>query len=185
VVFCNLACTWRGAGSPLLTAYCPLVVYLSCTCQRAAEDGFCGGFGSVSGDGHSFRYCTVGELLRDCDCVSVMAAQEKCDDKNARSVGQPPVASTSEINAWASRRVGKTSLMPSSVVLTLRKPRRVRQPKLGWGKGGPAPADDIGCKVGFRTNRSQHGASRTRLVAPSNGASDPDHRSAKGISTPG
>jgi len=29
--------------------------------------------------------------------------------------------------------------MPSSVVLTLRKPRRVRQPKLWWGKGGPAP----------------------------------------------
>jgi aryl-alcohol dehydrogenase-like predicted oxidoreductase len=40
-------------------------------------------------------------------------------------------------------------------------------------------------KVGFRTNRSQHGATRTRLVAPSNGASNSDHRSAEGISTPG
>jgi aryl-alcohol dehydrogenase-like predicted oxidoreductase len=57
----------------------------------------------------------------------------------------------------------------------------------GEGKpdGGRMTADDIGCKVGFRTNRLQHGASRTRLVAPSNGASNPDHRSAEGISTPG
>src|SRR5258706_12387239 len=29
--------------------------------------------------------------------------------------------------------------MPRSVVLTLRKARRVRQPGSGWGKGGPAP----------------------------------------------
>ena len=61
------------------------MVYLS----KSAEDGFAADFWSVSGDGHSFRYCTVGELLRDCDYVSVMAEQEKCDDKNARSVGHP------------------------------------------------------------------------------------------------
>jgi hypothetical protein len=36
---------------------------------------------SVSGDGRSFRCCTVGELLRDCDFVSVMGVQEKCDEK--------------------------------------------------------------------------------------------------------
>ena len=66
-----------------------LIVYFASTCQRAAENGFAADFGSVSGDGHSFRYCTVGELLRECDCVSVRAAQEKCDDKNARSVGTP------------------------------------------------------------------------------------------------
>lgn len=29
--------------------------------------------------------------------------------------------------------------MPSSVVLTLRKARRVRQPKLWWRNGGPGP----------------------------------------------
>jgi hypothetical protein len=38
---------------------------------------FAADVGSVSGDGHSFRYCTVGELLRDCDCVSVMARYKK------------------------------------------------------------------------------------------------------------
>jgi hypothetical protein len=37
--------------------------------------------GSVSEDGCSFRCCTVGELLQDCDSVSVIAVQEKCDEK--------------------------------------------------------------------------------------------------------
>jgi len=46
-------------------------------------------------------------------------------------------------------------------------------------------ADHLGCEAVFRTNRSQHGASRTRLVAPANGANNPDHWSAEGISTPG
>ena len=41
----------------------------------AVEDG------SVSGDGHRFRCCTVGELLRDSDWVSVIAVREKCDEK--------------------------------------------------------------------------------------------------------
>ena len=54
---------------------------LSSTCQRVAEDGFAADDGSVSGDGHSSRCCTVGELLQDCDSVSVMAVQEKCDEK--------------------------------------------------------------------------------------------------------
>jgi hypothetical protein len=31
--------------------------------------------------GNSSRCCTVGELLQDCDSVSVMAVQEKCDEK--------------------------------------------------------------------------------------------------------
>jgi hypothetical protein len=35
----------------------------------------------VSGDGHRFRCCTVGELLRDSDWVSVIAVREKCDEK--------------------------------------------------------------------------------------------------------
>src|ERR1017187_7826045 len=29
----------------------------------------------------AFRGCTVGELLQDCDSVSVMTVQEKCDEK--------------------------------------------------------------------------------------------------------
>src|SRR6202521_4439372 len=56
-----------------------------------------------------------------------------------RERGAPPVLPLlARSIAWASRPGGKTSLMPSSVVLTLRKPRRVRQPKLWWGKDGPA-----------------------------------------------
>src|SRR6267378_5002878 len=31
--------------------------------------------------GAGFRCCTVGELLRDCDLVSVLGEQEKCDEK--------------------------------------------------------------------------------------------------------
>jgi len=31
--------------------------------------------------GAVFRCCTVGELLQDCDLVSVIAVQEKCDEK--------------------------------------------------------------------------------------------------------
>ena len=54
---------------------------LSSTFQRAAEDGFAADDGSVSGDGRSFRCCTVGELLQDWDWVSVIAVQEKCDEK--------------------------------------------------------------------------------------------------------
>jgi len=41
---------------------------------------FAADFGSVSGDGRSFRCCTVGELLRDYDCASVTVVPEKCDD---------------------------------------------------------------------------------------------------------
>ena len=75
--FCVLACTSRGAGSALLTAYC----VMSSTFQRAAEDGFAADFASVSGDGRNFPCCTVGELLRDCGCVSVRAVLEKCDER--------------------------------------------------------------------------------------------------------
>jgi hypothetical protein len=85
------AAVWRVLAevreSLLLTAYRLLCVNFS----KIAEGGFAASVGSVSGDGHSLRYCTVGELLRDCDGMSVMAAQEKCDDKNARSVGHPHV----------------------------------------------------------------------------------------------
>src|SRR5258708_38307906 len=38
----------------------------------------------------------------------------------------------------AELRGGQNPLMAPSVVLTLRKPRRVRQPKLWWRKGGAA-----------------------------------------------
>ena len=80
-----MACTFRGAGSPLVL----LVVHLSSTFQRAAEKGFAADFGSVSGDGHSSRCCTVGELLQDWDSVSVIAVQEKCDDKGLGAAAGP------------------------------------------------------------------------------------------------
>ena len=68
---------WRALlGVRVDRFYC-----LSSCCQRAAGDGFAADFGSVSGDGHRFRCCTVGESLHDCDLVSVRAVQEKCDEK--------------------------------------------------------------------------------------------------------
>jgi hypothetical protein len=45
---------------------------------------FAADFGSVSGDGRSFRCCTVGEFLHNCDWVSVRAVQEKCDERKGR-----------------------------------------------------------------------------------------------------
>ena len=56
---------------------CPLVA----TFQRAAGDGFAADDASVSGDGHSSRCCTLEGFSQDCDCVSVIALQEKCDEK--------------------------------------------------------------------------------------------------------
>jgi hypothetical protein len=72
---------WRALFGVRALPLLLLVVCLSGCCQRAAENGFAADDGSVSGDGHSSRCCTVGELLQDCDSVSVMAVQEKCDEK--------------------------------------------------------------------------------------------------------
>ena len=69
---------FQGCGVATSAA---LFGHLSSTFQRAAEDGFAADDGSVSGDGRSFRCCTVGELLRDWDCVSVMRVQEMCYEK--------------------------------------------------------------------------------------------------------
>ena len=44
--------------------------------------------GPVSGDGRSFRCCTVGELLQECDSVSVIAVQEKCDENKVWELAQ-------------------------------------------------------------------------------------------------
>src|SRR6266403_1336887 len=74
---------WRalhGAhGGRFCCLICVLLVLLSKSRRRCfAVDG-----GSVSGDGHRFRCCTVGELLRDSDWVSVIAVREKCDEKRS------------------------------------------------------------------------------------------------------
>jgi hypothetical protein len=78
-----VSAVWRalfgGAGAAL---HC-LFVHLSSTFQRAAEDGFAADDVSVSGDGHSSRCCTLEEFSHHCDCVSVIALQEKCDEQEA------------------------------------------------------------------------------------------------------
>ena len=68
---------FSGCGVAAFTAYCHVV-------KEAAENGFAADDGSVSGDGHRFRCCTVGELLRDSDWVSVIAVREKCDEKRSK-----------------------------------------------------------------------------------------------------
>src|SRR6202158_3596508 len=69
----------------MVAASAALFVYFSSFCQRAAEDVLRWMAGAVSGDEHRFRCCTVGELLRDWDCVSVIAVREKCDKKGLRA----------------------------------------------------------------------------------------------------
>src|ERR1700687_4776234 len=89
---------------------------LSACCQRAVENGFAADDGSVSEDRRSSRCCTVGELLQDCDSVSVMTVQEKCDEKGlgaasghrnvrCRQVGTAPL---SAIPLDFARGLGKT-----------------------------------------------------------------------------
>jgi hypothetical protein len=72
---------WRALFGVRNRRFCCLFVYLSFLFQRAAEDVLWRIMGSVSGDGRDFRCSTVGELLRDWDCVSVMRVQEMCDEK--------------------------------------------------------------------------------------------------------
>jgi hypothetical protein len=74
----EVSAIWRalfgGAGLPLLLHVLHVV-------KEIAENGFAADDRSVSGDGRSFRCCTVGELLGDCDLVSVRAVREKCDEE--------------------------------------------------------------------------------------------------------
>jgi hypothetical protein len=70
---------FSGCG---VAAFSALFVYLVVLLSKSRRRCFAADFGSVSGDGRSFRCCTVGELLRDCDLVSVRAVREKCDEKS-------------------------------------------------------------------------------------------------------
>jgi hypothetical protein len=59
----------------------------------------------------------------------------------------------------------KSPLTPSSVVLTVRKPRRVRQPTSGWRKGGPAPTlPPINPKTGFSSFDPQRSGSERAVL---------------------
>ena len=73
-----MACTFWAAASPLLTAYCPLIVYLS----KSRRRWFCGGFWVRLWRRTQFSmlHCR-GNYCRIADCVSVRAVQEKCDEK--------------------------------------------------------------------------------------------------------
>ena len=76
-----VSAVWRALFGVRGRRFVLLIVYFSSTCQRAAEDGFAADDGSVSEDGCSFRCSTVGEFSHDCNSVSVIAVQEKCDEK--------------------------------------------------------------------------------------------------------
>ena len=86
----GVSAIWRTLFGVRVTAFigCFHVV------KEAAENGFAADFGFVSGDGHSFRCCTVDELLRDCDSVSVRAVQEKCDEKGGSRGSENPMRET-------------------------------------------------------------------------------------------
>jgi hypothetical protein len=75
---------------------CEVTAFTACqhVVKEAAENGFAADFGFVSGDGRSFRCCTVGELSRDCDLVSVRAVQEKCDEKGRGVRSEKPMRDT-------------------------------------------------------------------------------------------
>src|SRR5229473_5759938 len=85
----GVSAVWRALHVVRIAPSAALFVYLLSRCQRAAENGFAADDGSVSGDGHRFRCCTVGELLRDRDCVSAMAVTLVCDEKRPASIPTP------------------------------------------------------------------------------------------------
>src|SRR5258706_13006224 len=96
---------WRalfgGGQSPLLLLICVFVILIFKLIFKEPPKCFAADDGSGSEDGRSSRCCTLGELLQECDLVSVMAVQEKCDGKRTgRRSGfwldrcGPPVRST-------------------------------------------------------------------------------------------
>jgi len=135
-VFLRFGVHFSGFGLTAFAAYLHVV-------KEAAENGFAADFGSVSGDGHSFRCCTVGEFLHDCDLVSVRAVQEKCDEKgrgvgfgraHARHGRGIPRFSQSARKGWGSRH--PASLGHFSVLDLSAMPR--------GGKRVPGPGKRIG-----------------------------------------
>ena len=125
----GVSAVWRALfGGGVARFYC-----LSSRCQRAAENGFAADFGSVSGDGRSFRCCTVGELLRDCDLVSVRAVQEKCDEKRqGREVRKSPCARrpwnptpSASLRAGSFRKVREKDGAPRRYTSSLEWPNRI------------------------------------------------------------
>jgi hypothetical protein len=85
----GVSAIWRALFGVRGRRFTALFVHLS-TFQRAAEDSFAADDASVSGDGHTFRCCTLGEFSQDCDSVSVMDIQKKCDEEGlGAALGAP------------------------------------------------------------------------------------------------
>ena len=99
--------------------------------KEPPKNGFAADDRSVSGDGHCFRCCTVGELLRDCDCVSVRAVQEKCDEKAGRGRATRVGDGITGVGCSAGpllekREKGRTRLSGCSFRLPAPRPRLTR-----------------------------------------------------------
>jgi hypothetical protein len=77
----GVSAIWRALGEVRDRHFWCFIGVLVVLLSKSRRRCFAADFVSVSGDGHSFRCCTVGELLRDCDLVSVTAVREKCDEK--------------------------------------------------------------------------------------------------------
>jgi len=78
------AAVWRALFGVRRRRFCRFICVLVVFLSKSRRRCFAADNGSVSGDGRNFRCCTVGELLRDWDCVSVMRVQEMCDEKGSR-----------------------------------------------------------------------------------------------------
>jgi hypothetical protein len=78
----GVSAVWRALFGVLGCRFCCFICVLVVLLSKSRRRCFAADYRSVSGDGRSFRCCTVGELLRDCGCVSVMRAQEMCDEKD-------------------------------------------------------------------------------------------------------
>src|SRR6267378_5752688 len=143
----GLAAIWRALhgvrGRHFCCFICVLVVLLSKSRRRC----FAANFGSVSGDGRSFRCCTVGELLRDCDLVSVMAVREKCDERGLRDdlevpqcwvseFGRAPLRLSPSASLGASAKQGRLSRKAREgahpQLISVLSKSRVNIPSLNW-----------------------------------------------------
>src|ERR1700726_2805607 len=75
-----ITAVWRALFGARGGRFCCFIRVLIVLLSKSRRRCFAADFGSVSGDGRSFRCCTVGELLQDCDLASVRAITGVCDE---------------------------------------------------------------------------------------------------------
>src|SRR5260221_315694 len=73
-----------------IATFSALFVYLSSYCQRAAEDVSRRILGPSLETGTVFDTVLSGNYCAICDCLSVMAVREKCDEKGRGEVWESP-----------------------------------------------------------------------------------------------